>query len=179
MKIPNDILSLIEGVYRKNDYAILKKVMWSNTKGIYDELIALFPPYNVLNLTDYNYDYCFTYQIISTKNPSSSILTTKDFENAVREEGAIEVIHLKISRILPYFMLVFQSHRVVDDITIAVHNLEKPEIFPAKSFDQLLQFLYQKGLKYLTSEIANIIIPDVETELTKIGEATVKDCVFG
>jgi len=178
MKIPSDIEYIIDEIYRKDNNSFFKKVDWKDTEGIYSDLVKLLPEAHIVNFTDYNYDHCYTYQIILSKNLNAQKINQEFLDLAIKEEKLIDILLLKISRIAPYYTIAAQRYEFVNEEIIRSprFNLQKIDTEIIESIHILLK---KQKLKYLYSEIADLIVKDVETELCKKGEATVSDCIFG
>lgn len=176
-KIPADIDAIITRVDRRHEEGLLPRT--DTPKDKYDRFLApIFPKYQLVNLTEFDYGRSYRYQLVLSSDPDAAALDRKKLAQAVKRSGSIEFLDLAISVIAPYCLLRYVRYTWQQG-KVQEQRSDRP-FSPAleDASRRVLGFLQGYRIHALDPAIAALPVPDVQTDLMETGEATVSDCLF-
>ncbi len=108
-----DIIEIVKSLYRSSagSYLLLKYV----NRGYWiDKLQEYFPNKYIDNLTEFNYDKCFSMYINLSDNKGS--IGTEEFDNYILENENLYILSIKISVLAPYCIFKYVRYYVDEEI---------------------------------------------------------------
>lgn len=116
--------------------------------------------------------------LIFSSDPNAAAFDKHKLSQAVHKSRLLDNMHLAISVVAPYVLISYIRY------TLSSSDLDRQQSDLAFSEAQqlagekLVRMLVKLGLRALEHSVANLCVPDVETDLRDLGEATVADCLF-
>lgn len=169
-----DIIDKIKGIYERGEmsYLLLNYVdrdFWSlKLKESFSNI------YYIDNLTDFNYNKCFTiYMNLSDNNAG---LGSKEFDDYIRNNKNLYLALIEISTLAPYCILKYIKYYKEKEIECECKNT--PYCQEHMKFDQeIREFLSKNGLIILDDDILMVEVPNKSLEL-KEAPVSVYNCLF-
>ena len=177
-KLPDDIEAAIKQIYRNGDHDFVRSRQVPSAK--WHSLVeSVSNQYVVRDQTDFNYGLAHVFTIYLTSDVRAGVGSVEIQRKLLDDIRELKFVRVSISVILPYFMVSFGRYRV------AVGSPEHAFALKPQSEDQaqlaalVETTMKNEGLRRLDPEMAELIVPDVQTELRGIGTATVSDLIIG
>lgn len=178
VKLPDDLEELIDRVYRRGDVDFVRRRLvrendWARDVGSVADIFCFEEQ------TDFNYGRAYVYDIWLTTDQRATEHKADVRRRLLSEVGEVESVRFAVSVLAPYFLLsysrlFYQQGKVHQTYALAPMSSSQQALGTKLSDYALL-----RGYRQLQPSLAEIIIPDVETELRGKGTATLADCLFG
>lgn len=177
LPIPPAILAIIDRIDRAGDLTLLPGADTPTER--YDDLMRdLFPGYQLRNLTDFQHGRAWQYLIGLTDHPDAVSLDRVRHSQLVHTLGGLDSVFVDISAIAPYVRFRFVRYQFAGDTAQARWSDTPQGADQHVVSTRIMLRLADEGFVRLSPGVADICVPDVQTELCDVGEATVGSCLF-
>jgi hypothetical protein len=175
--IPNQVDSVISEVYRRGNAALLPRTDTALDK--YDNLLAsLFPDFQIINITEFDYGASFRYLIVLSADPDAGKLNTVDLLRAAQRTSSVDRLDLAISAIAPFCLIEYVRNTYRNGALEEQRSDNPFDAVQARATEKLLSQLGLLGICRLENAVGKIVVKDVQTDSCDLGDATVADCLF-
>lgn len=141
----------------------------------YDEIQRIAHGFAVVDWTDMN-SCCYELKILLHKNQE---VLDDDVELMSALNGTRYDLRVFISVLHPYYFLFIEETRYIEALDKWLFNSKSVSSIEGNRLSkEICSYLSQRGYFEITNIIAKEIVPDVQTELKDVGQATVFDCLF-
>lgn len=170
----SELINLIKSIYKGGEisYVVYNYV----NRDYWNEILREYFPNNHLqNLTDFNYNKCFT--ICLNLSETTANLGTKEFEKYLEVNSELFRMEVQISVLAPYGMVKYLRY-FRDNDEVRVQQSNNPYKQNYSNYDSLIkEFLNKFNLKLLDDTALKLEVPGVKLELRE-GSVSVYNCLF-
>ena len=148
---------------------------------LHTELLHRLNGYAIENLTDWNYDSCFRFDVLLHPGVPYKIRDEASAIELVQKLcGTAYFLALEISALGPYYRYFFyQEIYDTSNQTLIEKLSESPfSIDHAEILKKVVQYCEDKGFIRLDEELLDPVVPGIALELAEEGEVTIYNCLF-
>jgi len=173
--LPDDVAAVIDRVHKRFDTNFVEERLVPSDRWL-PLMKKVADQFVVREQTDFNYGRAYVYDIWLTKDSRAGVANADVEAKLLIQAGVLESVRLSVSVLVPYYLLSFARKQ---------HNLEPtfgltPESSAQERMaESLANEMNALGYKRLDPQLAETVVPGVETELRPAGSATVADCLIG
>ncbi|MBI1926743.1 hypothetical protein HYR99_21180 [Candidatus Poribacteria bacterium] len=148
---------------------------------LHGELFQLLKGYAIENLTDWNYESCFRFDVLLHPGVPYTVRDEASAIELVQKLcGTAYFLVLEISAVGPYYRYFFyqeiydpSNQTLIETLSASPFSADHADILK-----KVVRYCEGKGLKRLGKELLDRVVPDIALDLAEKGEVTIYNCLF-